>query len=425
MPIFSSSMSARVQWLLETHINNYASACEISCCVSCRTSRITMNVVNYLKSNSLDKLKTEHSIKVNEYPEHGLIVLNYANIRPLKDSVSKECRGLILSSDYKVISRAFDRFFNYNEMFNGWCNEGDCYAAEKIDGSLIKIYKFNGKWYISTRGTAFAECTVGRSKTTYKQAVYEALSIAGTANDTAEHIDGKFQQFCHDCNMNDKYTYILELTGKDNCIVTEYNPDKYDLWLLGIRCNDLDGEYIDVNTMEMHEKIRRPRVYTFKNVAECIDQANQLRELQEGFVIYNRTTGAPVLKIKSPRYVRIHNAVFSKTLSIRDICKMIAGGEWTEFVAYFPMHADQVNEHFEIIRQYFSNAQTEFEELRKTMQSDNDFNVFDKKPWKRLAVTTIKSNQTNLYDRFMNIDNQRNKLKYLLNEVFKVGKKQE
>lgn len=96
-----------------------------------------------------------------------------------------------------------------------------CYAKEKIDGSLIKFYNFNGKWCVSTRGLAFAEGTICNT-TTYKQAVYEALDV----NDHEI-----FQQFCMDCNMNVEYTYILELTGKDNRIVTQYNPNKYELWL--------------------------------------------------------------------------------------------------------------------------------------------------------------------------------------------------
>lgn len=378
-----------------------------------------MNVVNFLKSNSLDQLKTQYSIKVKEYPEHGLIVLNYKTHSPQKDPITKECRGLILSADYKVVSRAFDRFFNFNEMGKEWCNQGECFAMEKIDGSLIKFYKFDGKWHISTRGTAFGECFIGKTTNTYKQATYEALGVISTAVDIDERIDDKFQQFCKDCNMNDRYTYILELTGKNNRIVTEYNPDKYELWLLGIRKNDLVGEYIDTNTLKIHKNILRPKVYTFKNIFECIERAEKLRNLQEGFVVYpsGQTPGQPVCKVKSPRYVRIHSAGTCRVLSNRDTYKLIARDEWTEFIAYFPKHAGKVNEILDFIRKYFFTVQTEFEKLQKSMKSANDFKVFDGKPWKSFAISAIQTNQTNLHDIFMSSDDEKKKLKYLLNVI--------
>lgn len=73
-----------------------------------------MNVVNYLKLNSLEKLKSQYSIKVKEHPD-GLVVLDYTPRSPENHPIVKECRGLIISSNYEIVSRGFDRFFNYNE----------------------------------------------------------------------------------------------------------------------------------------------------------------------------------------------------------------------------------------------------------------------------------------------------------------------
>ena len=69
-----------------------------------------MNVVDYLKMHSLEKLKNEFGIVVKEYPD--LYVLNYDQIEsPKLNDIVRECRGLILDKDYNIALRSFDRFF--------------------------------------------------------------------------------------------------------------------------------------------------------------------------------------------------------------------------------------------------------------------------------------------------------------------------
>lgn len=383
-----------------------------------------MNVVNFLKSNSLEHLKSQYSIKVKEYVEEGLIVLNYGNSSQEKHPIVKECRGLILSSKYEVVSRGFDRFFNFNEksaekpdLF------AECFAMEKIDGSLIKLFKFKDKWCISTRGTAFGECHIYASDTTYRQAVLEALGIDE---------DG-FQEMCKNYHFNENYTYVFELTGKNNRIVTEYNPNKYELWFLSARTNDFSGDYVDA--IELPENIRRPQAFEFENMLECIRQSETLPNLQEGFVVFNRKTLAPMYKIKSPKYVRIHN-VFSSDKGEpykRQICKMIVANESSEFIAYFPEYADDVYECHRQIRQHFEIVQNEFENLKKTMKSEFDFDVFRRKAWRTFAISILKAekkenistnhsidhpiNHSIMYDYFMGLNDEQKQMKYIMNEI--------
>ncbi len=77
-----------------------------------------LNVQKYLLENSLQALKDNYGIIVKEYENEPVIVLNYSQIdSPKNDPITNECRGLILSSDFKtVLCRSFDRFFNYQEI---------------------------------------------------------------------------------------------------------------------------------------------------------------------------------------------------------------------------------------------------------------------------------------------------------------------
>lgn len=85
-----------------------------------------MQVQTYLKEKAtqlgssklaIEELTKEFAIKVRQYDE-GLLVLNYDQIEsPKSHPIVMECRALILDTDFNVVSRAFDRFFNIHEIY--------------------------------------------------------------------------------------------------------------------------------------------------------------------------------------------------------------------------------------------------------------------------------------------------------------------
>lgn len=75
-----------------------------------------MKVIEYLKENGTEKLTSEFGVIVKKYEDAQLLVLNYDQINSPKNEITSECRGLILDYDYNIVSRSFDRFFNWNEI---------------------------------------------------------------------------------------------------------------------------------------------------------------------------------------------------------------------------------------------------------------------------------------------------------------------
>lgn len=385
-----------------------------------------MNVIEYLKSNSLDQLKADFQIKVKQYPNEGLVVLNYNNGSP-KNPIVADCRGLILGlNGYNIVSRSFDRFYNFKEYspqeqreYRQMC-ESTFYAMEKIDGSLIKIYHFKGEWHISTRGLAFAEGMIASSTTTFRSAVLDALEIKNEAKDAENELNEKFQIFCKDCKFQTDRTYICELTGKDNRIVTEYDPNKYQLWLLGVRSNRISGEYFDSTDIQ-HPLINRPKIHQFKSIEAATEMCSKFKDLTEGFVIYGSRHGKPLCKIKSPVYVLMHHVVDSASvdgvLSKQEICRLISTDDWPEFLSYFPQYQDTVSKYVKHCEEYFDSISKEFQQKRALMKHTNDFTVFQGKPWRNLAIQAVKSNRNNLHTIYLEIENK--KFKYLMGNVFK------
>ena len=73
------------------------------------------NVQKYLKDHTLDDLKEEFGINFKLYDDR--VILKYrVDSKPKYHPIVLECRGIILSfPDFEILSRGFDRFFNYGE----------------------------------------------------------------------------------------------------------------------------------------------------------------------------------------------------------------------------------------------------------------------------------------------------------------------
>lgn len=280
-----------------------------------------METLKFIKENGLDALNTELGISVKKY-EEGLIVLNYDQIEsPKAHPVVMECRGLILDTNYNIVSRSFDRFFNLGEQPDtqehlDW-NKAVCF--EKVDGSLIKIYNWEGVWYISTRGTAFAESGVNGFQTTFKELVLKALG----------YTEEEFQVSCNYW-LKPELTYICEVTAMENRVVTRY--EGYSLWSLAARHNQ-SGEFVrDDSVYEIG--VKKIKSFSFDSVENCIETAKNLKDLNEGYVVYQ--DGVPVCKVKSPAYVAVHHIRGEGTLNPKRIAQLVLMNEQDEYLKYFP-----------------------------------------------------------------------------------------
>lgn len=283
-----------------------------------------MKVIEFLKEHGVEKLKEETAIIVKEYDE-GLLVLNYDQINsPKAHPLVMECRSLILDTNFNIVSRSFDRFFNYGEAPDTQkhldFSKAICY--EKVDGSLIKIYCHKGKWHAATRGTAFAESEVNGWGISFKDLVLKALDCED---------DVEFQMICN-LWLDDEWTYIFEVTSAENRVVKKY--DSYLLHYLASRHN-ATGEFGDDFEKEAATTLGAKVVKSFKfdSVQDCIETAKSLPDLEEGYVVYQ--DGVPVCKIKSPAYLAVH-AIRGEGLTPKRIMQPVLMNEQDEYLTYFP-----------------------------------------------------------------------------------------
>ena len=321
-----------------------------------------LEIQKYLQTHTYEQLEEELGIKVREYDDR--VCLSYSQIdSPKTHPITMECRGIILDKQHNVIARPFDRFFNHTECPD---IEKDfditrSVACEKIDGSLIKLYCYDGKWEFATRGTA-----LGESETQLGD-IFRDLCVEATGL-----TEQGFQNFC-DYVLPCNYTYILELTALSNKVVKFYQKEP-QLWILGAR-HTTNGDYMSYEELDTlfadYDFIKKPKRYKFDSFESILETAKHLKDLDEGYVCWDTVSGIRV-KIKSPTYVAAHKMKGEGVVSHKSATEVILNGEEKEFLTYFPEYTELFDEAKEFIDSVLAEADEMFQKY-KDLEDQKEF----------------------------------------------------
>lgn len=328
-----------------------------------------MQVLDFLKhwaakespDSALSRLTEQFGIKVAQYDDR--VVLNYCQINsPKMEKIVHECRGLILSyPDFEVMSRTFNRFFNYGETFetqNFPFKESVVY--EKIDGSLMALYHDDEKWNVATRGMAYAE---GRtiSGSSFKELFEIALGESIETNVFAMRMRGW-----------EDHTFICEMCSPETRVVKHYG-EKPVVYLLSVR-NKLSGlEYMPESVFQIFENthMQLPQIYDLGQLEGIQASLKELPTMDEGYVILHPTSGNRV-KIKNPAYVAIHHLRDNGVPSPRRMVELIQLNETDEYLSYFPedrQFFEPYMEAYDILNREIKNLYSQI----KNIVSQKDF----------------------------------------------------
>lgn len=323
-----------------------------------------MLVLEYLKSLNgsteeiLEQFKESHSIKYKYYPEEGLVVLNYNQIESIKDDpIVMECRSLVLgiSDDgFYVVSRAFHRFFNLGECphLEEDFDLEDAICFEKLDGSVIRIHWYKDRWEIGTKGTAFGE-TENYTGVTFRELVLNAFQFKDT-----ETLEEKEEHFQWTFNMlgSKRCTYVMELCGKDNRVVTPYETNF--MALLDVADNETGYSYIKDESYAEHVIVGikacggytyAPKTYSFSSEEDMRKVVEELPDLQEGYVCRDIVSGRRV-KVKSPKYLQVHRLRGEQVMSPKRIMELVLMNEQEEYLTYFKEDTDKIMPYVEDLK---------------------------------------------------------------------------
>lgn len=206
------------------------------------------------------------------------------------DAFSLVARGLVLDPVAQaVVATPFPKFFNLGER-RGVAPDLPFEAFDKLDGSLIIVFHYAGRWRTATKG-AFVS----------RQAAWAQARL--DARDTSALMPGT--------------TYLFEAIYPENVIVIRYTTT--GLVLLG--AYDDTGREIDWSKLlKVGEATGFPVSWRhpFQSISELVRIAGDMPSTLEGFVV--RFSDGTRLKIKGAEYKRIHALISRCTpLAVWDV----------------------------------------------------------------------------------------------------------
>lgn len=357
----------------------------------------------YLRSGkSFDEMVSLLNLEVTRHDTLPLVILNYNQIEsPKTHPIVRECRGLVLNSeDYSLVARSFSRFFNWGEVAEEmplfqW---DKATVQEKCDGSLVLIYRFDGKWRANTRGSFAtgkmmndyqADFLKAPRDMTWQQGFLRAMNI-----NSLDELNGV---------LDPALTYVVEFCSLYNKVVREYKEPHMTL----LTCFAGEEE-VGAKDVPIFRKLKQYDLKTADEVLRFV--ADHPESTFEGCVV--KDSEFRRWKLKNPRYLALHKIKGNgEALYLpSNLIPFVLENEGGELLSTYP----EVTDVFNSYKAKVDNAYAELEALwKETYQIENqkDFalSILGKTPFTGVLFNVRKKfgkTQTlkNLKDEFRNPD---------------------
>lgn len=260
------------------------------------------------------------SVKHPTLPYISICYTNECNCSPLFsenwDNITMSCRGIIIDTERrKIVSKPFNKFFNYDPDHHKNKLTQDSYILEKLDGSL-------GVMYFDPEGN--------NPRIASKNSFNSEMAIF--ANQWLDNFIQKNGNI-----FNSEYTYLFEIIYPENRIVIDYHG-RSECVLLAVIDTQTSEEFHYDYLMELHNQygISIPKLYNFKSFYNIVKHCKDLPWDDEGYVVTLKTeNGQFKYKLKSENYKIVHALLFNTTP--KSILKMIKEGiDFIEVVKPLP-----------------------------------------------------------------------------------------
>lgn len=301
------------------------------------------NLTHFLRTHldNWEEILTQSPYNLTVKKEGNFVLFKYNQVcSDFSLPEVREARGIIYNHPDKnlwsVACRPFVKFFNYGEPNAAELDwEGGVSITEKIDGSLMKLWYFNGEWRLSTNGTidAFKTEINGDTNFTFGDLFLRAVG--------AEDLDS----FAIGCGLFCNVTYCFELVSPHNRIVIPYSEAKvYFLAAFDTFFGDeIRGEDYALEQNILY-KVSLPKTYSCKCLEDVVAMAKELPWDEEGYVCADMLGSR--IKVKSPEYVKAHYLRTNGNISNKGLIEVILSGglEFDEFSVYCSDYMDRIND---------------------------------------------------------------------------------
>lgn len=284
---------------------------------------------------TIEQLIQRYAIKAKQHERYpNLVLLKYDMINsPMGEPIVAECRGIILDSadNWRIVSRPFDKFWNYGEGHAKPIDWASARVLEKLDGSLMVLYHYDGEWQVSSSGMPDAGGEVNGCDISFRDLFWKVWDEMGYFRPA-------------EAGFMPHMTYMFELMTPYNRVVVRHKENR--IALIGVR-NRLTGKESKVGWespdpfllgRRLPHEVRVFPLQTTEDVLKTFDAMDPLG--QEGYVVVDKDFHR--IKVKHPGYVAIHH--MRDGFGPRRMLEVVRSGESSELLVHFPEWTDVYNE---------------------------------------------------------------------------------
>lgn len=270
---------------------------------------------DFIRKNPKDwekKLKKDpYNLKsITQFPNNPnwyMLVYNLIE-SDLSNKIVKQCRGTVVEvkdGNVKVVCAPYVKFFDINDGHADAINwDSKKLKTElKVDGQLIKMFKYEGHDYWVTNGGIGLYTPIDYETEDvhcYQELMTKALGGASVWNAEENFFECRMDWVAR---VPDGWTLMFELTSPQNRIICKYDETK--LWFHGAR--DPEGnEHSPEEIKEMfglpYDIPKRFNLNKREDILAALETFNG--QEQEGFVVVDEENWTRV-KMKSPSYLAL------------------------------------------------------------------------------------------------------------------------
>jgi hypothetical protein len=337
------------------------------------------NLLNYLNYFGLESL-ADKDIRVSKderYP--NLYNLKYGSILADKnDPVVCACRGAVVEDcggHFELVAYAFDRFFNLGESQAAEIHWPSAKVYEKYDGSLIKLFHWNGQWVVSTSGSVGGAGNVGESNKTFEELFWE----------TFDYLEYK------QSDLDTDNCYVFELCSQYNRIVVDYwEPE---LRLLAVRNRREDFNELPLE--DFAESFDIARSYDIQS-SEILQKVNERGAQHEGFIVVDKDGNR--VKVKSDVYVQLHRV---RGNGEPDFSELYLNDDLEEFLLHFPDYRQKFQPYFDKLDELREEVDFVVKNLQNLSQKEFAVEVLSKYPNVSGAMFAIRAEKSRDFSHYL------------------------
>lgn len=252
---------------------------------------------------SIETLK-KNSIVTDEDEKNGLRIYSYNNCSDQSSDEVRSCRGIVVDSDDNIVAHGLGYTQDYSasdpearEVLNTL--ELDSFRFfESKEGAMIRVFKYNGKMYVTTHNKLNAEQSSWGSGYSFGNLFYKGLANQFKGKKT-EH--GKDLDYLDKiCDMDTKQYLFVVSNNKDNRLVCDA-PENTQLFHIGTYSEPGVLNYDDYPV----KHIPMSKELDFKSVDDVLNHAeNKINWRQSpGIVVVPRSGRGRQFRILNPTYM--------------------------------------------------------------------------------------------------------------------------